>query len=177
MEFSGLEPADNRILEVAVIITDANLKELATYHSSISHAEATIRKLLKKSPFWSQRPEEVEKVITDMHSGLPEKQVEKDLITLVEKYYMPGEAVYLAGNTIRMDRKFVDYWLKDFAKLLHYRMLDVTAFKLWWLGQGNKEFNPPKAHRALDDIRRSITELKYYLEHIEGFNRAAPGKP
>lgn len=167
MEMSGLNFKEDRILEAAAIITDHQLKEIATYESTISHDESHIRPRLEADSFWGQRPEQVEQIIKDMRGGKPEKEVEKDLMTFVKKYYLPGEAIYLAGNSIRVDRAFVDYWWPDFAQLLHYRMLDVTAFKLWWLANGKQEYMAPKEHRAIDDIRRSIAELNFYAKQIK----------
>ena len=81
---------------------------------------------------------------------------------------MPNETVYLAGNSIRVDRSFIDVYMPKFAKILHYRMLDVTAFKLLWTGQGGTEYKKAKHHRALDDIRESIAELKDYNTKFRG---------
>lgn len=162
LEMTGLNSQKNRIVEVAAIVTDHNLKELATYHSLIAHDETSLKAQLEADPFWSAHPAAAKKIIQDSRQGNSEAQVEQELITLVKKYFMPGEAVYLAGNSIRVDRLFIDQWLPKFAILLHYRMLDVTAFKLWWVSQGGQEFVKKENHRALEDIRESIAELQFY---------------
>lgn len=160
MEMTGLVATKDRILEVATIITDTNFKELATYEAVIQHDENSLKNLLSANDFWSKA--DINKTLQRNNNGISEKKAEKELVMLVEKYYLPGETVYLAGNTIRADRAFIDQWMPDFAKILHYRMLDVSAFKLWWVAQGGREFTKKELHRALPDIRESIAELKYY---------------
>jgi oligoribonuclease len=166
MEMTGLDPRKDRILEIAAIITDPNLKEIATYESTIVHDEALIKNTLQENTWWAKRPEAIKEILAAMRHGKPEHEVENDLYTLVEKYFMPHEPVYLAGNSIRVDRSSIDYWMPKFSGLLHYRMLDVTAFKLWWIAQGGKEYKKSENHRALEDIRESIAELRYYSDKM-----------
>jgi len=73
----------------------------------------------------------------------------------------------LGGNSIHMDRRFI---INEWARLdarLNYRMLDVSAFKVVFEGKYGKKFAKPEAHRALEDIRGSIMELKYYLGKVK----------
>ena len=72
----------------------------------------------------------------------------------------------LAGNSVHQDRKFIDAEWPRLAARLHYRMLDVSAWKVVFDGKYKKRFAKPEAHRALDDIRGSIEELQYYLAKI-----------
>lgn len=76
------------------------------------------------------------------------------------------QKIVLAGNTIGQDRKFIDVWMPEFASLLHYRMLDVSSFKIIFEQLYNKRFKKQKKHRAVDDILESIAELKYYMQFI-----------
>lgn len=162
LEMTGLDAQVNRITEVAAIVTDIELNETATYESMVRHDEDSIRAQFDADPFWSKRGSQAEKIIQDMRSGKSEHDVEQDLITFVEKYFLPSESVYLAGNSIWNDRRFIDRWWPKLAERLHYRMLDVTSFKLWHVGHGGKEFVKAEQHRALSDIRESIAELRYY---------------
>ena len=73
----------------------------------------------------------------------------------------------LAGNTIRADRSFIDRHLPEVAKYLHYRMLDVSAFKVLFEARYKKVFAKPENHRALEDIEGSIDELKYFMQYIK----------
>ena len=164
LEMTGLNPTRDRIFEVAVIITDSERTELATYSATVHHDTGSFKKLIKENPVWADRG--FKEVIGRVKQGINETKIEKELITLVEKYYLPGEAVYLAGNSIRVDRSFIDSWMPNFAKFLHYRMLDVSTFKLWWVAQGGKEYKKRELHSALPDIRESIAELKYYSSKL-----------
>ena len=167
LEMTGLDASKDRILEVAVIITDFTFAEFVNYETQIKHDQTSIKRLLDKNEFWAKRPAEVKKLLAQMQMGKSENEVENKLVALVEKYFLPGEQVYLAGNSIRVDRAFIDYWWPNFANLLHYRMLDVSSFKLWWTGRGGKEFVKKENHQALDDIRESIAELKYYTDKMK----------
>ena len=79
---------------------------------------------------------------------------------------MHDEPILLAGNSIHQDRKFIDREWPNLGSLLHYRMLDVSAWKVVFDGKYGKRFAKPEAHRALDDIKGSIMELKYYLTKV-----------
>ena len=93
----------------------------------------------------------------------PEK-VEEELLGFIEKNF--GETVYLAGNSIHQDRKFIEReWPRLNAKL-HYRMLDVSAWKIYFENALHRSFTKPENHRALEDIRGSIEELKWYRKMI-----------
>ena len=72
----------------------------------------------------------------------------------------------LAGNSIHQDRKFIDLEMKNLARKLHYRMLDVSAWKVYFENAMQMKFEKKEAHRALDDIIGSIEELKFYREMI-----------
>ncbi len=167
LEMTGLDPSVDKILEVAVVITDSNLNELASYHSLIRYGEDYINELLLKNPFWVSRPDGRKKILKELASGKTDSMVEYDLCVLMADNFKEGEPVYLAGNSIRVDRAFIDRSLPDFASLLHYRMLDVSSFKLWWLANGQGEYKKKELHRALDDIHESIAELKHYSDNIK----------
>ncbi len=167
LETTGLYPEKgDRILEIAALITDVSLGEIASYHGLVKHDGAEITELLLRNPFWANRSEGLKQIIGEMKGGRPEAEVEADLMTLADKYYESDETVCLAGNTIRLDRSFIEYWMSDFAAYLHYRMLDVSSFKLWWTAHGKPEYKKQEKHRALDDIRESIAELKHYNQDI-----------
>ena len=87
--------------------------------------------------------------------------VEQKLLEFIDKWF--GKEVILAGNSIHQDRKFIDKEWPEVSKRLHYRMLDVSAWKVVMEGKYGKKFVKREAHRALDDIQGSIEELKWYL--------------
>jgi oligoribonuclease len=95
------------------------------------------------------------------------KQVEKDLIKLIDNNFESAEPVILGGNSIYNDRMFIINYCPRLNERLHYRMLDVSSWKIVFDGKYNKKFVKPNAHRALDDVRGSIEELKYYLKFMK----------
>jgi oligoribonuclease len=91
--------------------------------------------------------------------------VEKELLEFVGQYF--GQEIYLAGNSIHQDRKFLEQEMPEFNKKLHYRMLDVSAWKIYFENALKKKFIKPENHRALDDINGSIEEFKWYLTFLK----------
>ena len=114
---------------------------------------------------WEKNPEVREVLFSQNEEGKDTQEVEVKLVEFIDKHY--GGEVILAGNSIHQDRKFVDREWKEISKLLHYRMLDVSAWKVWFEGAKGKKFAKQGAHRAMDDIQGSIEELKWYLKSIK----------
>ena len=73
----------------------------------------------------------------------------------------------MGGNSIHQDRRFIRAEWKKLEKMLHYRMLDVSAWKVVMSAKFKRVFAKPENHRALDDIRGSIEELKFYLKKVK----------
>ncbi len=175
LEMTGLEPQDDRILEVGIVITDFEFKELDTYEAVIFQ-EAKVLDRLKKSD-WYEYPGGKRKKVGTVHdmasknglidrvaSGKSEPKVEAEVAKLIRKHF--DELAVLAGSSIHQDRRFIRHWWPEVEKLLHYRMLDVTAYKILMQGKYGVDFNKPDEHRALEDIRGSIQELRYYLKKL-----------
>lgn len=161
LEMTGLEPAKDLIVEVGVILTRFDLVELARYETGIRHDERQLRALFDANEWSRNRPAETEAEIQTSLSGKRQEMVEEDLLKLIEQNF-GDEPVYLAGNSIHADRGFIkQHWPKLHARL-HYRMLDVSSFKLWWIGNGKFPYIKKELHTALSDIEESIAELKFY---------------
>jgi oligoribonuclease len=96
-------------------------------------------------------------------NGRPEDQVMRELVGFIKAIFADEPAI-LAGNSIHNDRNFIKQWWPDVDALLHYRMLDVSAFKILMQGKYGFEYEKKDAHRAFDDIQASIAELQDYLE-------------
>ena len=163
LEMTGLSPVDDRILEVAAIATDWDFNEYDTYTAIVKCDEELMRERMV-GEFWEKNRASFDALMAQNSKGQAPEIVEKELLKFVKKNF--GDTVYLAGNSIHQDRKFIENeWPKLNAKL-HYRMLDVSAWKIFFENALQRSFAKPENHRALDDIRGSIEELKWYRKMI-----------
>ncbi len=165
LEMTGLIPTRDKIIEVAIIITDWDFKELATFDSGVGNDPDAIRDMLDADPWFTQYPDNKRKFIELAASSPQREQVEDRLLELLDEHFPHGPAL-LAGNSIHTDRQFIRAYWPRFEERLHYRMLDVSAWKVVMIGKYGVEFKKQETHRALDDIRESIAELEYYLKDI-----------
>jgi len=163
LEMTGLELGKDKIVEVAAIVTDWKLKELASYVAVVKRSEKFMKKRMR-GEFWEKNPEAKASLIGQNDSGKKSKKIEKELIKFIKDNF-DGD-IYLAGNSIHNDRNFIRLEWKRLDKMLHYRMLDVSAWKIYFENALKKKFIKAEEHRALDDIRGSIEELKYYIGMI-----------
>lgn len=165
LEMTGLDPEKDRILEVAAIVTDWDFNELAVYES-VKKVGPTLMKERMVGDFWEKFPEVRDALQAQNHDGKSGRVVEDELLELVNRFTTTDQRILLAGNSIHQDRKFIaNEWPRLDARL-HYRMLDVSAWKVVFDGKYRKKFAKPEEHRALADIRGSIQELKYYLGKV-----------
>lgn len=162
MEMSGLNQTKDRILEVALLVTDLSFKVVKEYEAIVYQDN----KVLLGMDAWCTEHHAKSGLTAKIPSGKPENEVEKELVKIIQEF-SPKERVLLAGNTIGQDRKFIDQWMPDLAKMLHYRMLDVSSFKILFENIYNKKYNKKHKHRAIDDVIESIDELKFYMQFIK----------
>lgn len=164
LEMTGLDANKDVILEVAAIVTDWNFAEIATYEAVIHRSD----KVLKHMNPWCVAQHGASGLTErSRQSAINQKQAETQLLAFIDKHFEKNTPVLLAGNSIHIDRRFiVAQWPRLDARL-HYRMLDVSAWKVVFEGKFKKKFAKPEEHRALGDIRGSIEELKYYLAKIK----------
>lgn len=163
LEMTGLDPAKDVILEIAVEITDFDFKTLASYEARIQHSREIVVDRMRKNTWWKDFPENRDDFVRKLDQGKPLHHVEQELIELVQSHF-GNEPAVLAGNSIHNDRNFMKYWWPELDLKLHYRMLDVSALKVLMQGRYGLEFEKKEVHRAFDDIQASIAELQYYLE-------------
>lgn len=169
LEMTGLDAKDDRILELAMIVTDWQMQELATFEV-VFKQPATLLKHKFQAPFWQEHSDTAKELLKQNSTGLPTKQAEVKIIAFLQAQFgvkKPSGDIILAGNTIRADRQFIDKYLPKFARYLHYRMLDVSSFKVLFDARYGKIFPKPEEHRALSDIRGSVAELKYFMQYIK----------
>jgi len=165
LEMTGLDPKEDRILEVAVIATDWEFNEIATY-SAVKKVGPSLMKQRMVGEFWEKFPHVRDALVAQNLDGKHGRSVENELLEFIDKHFAKDERVLLAGNSIHQDRKFIENEWPRLDARLHYRMLDVSAWKVVFAGKYKAKYAKPEAHRALEDIRGSIEELKYYLSKV-----------
>lgn len=161
---TGLDPDKDKICEVAAIATDMKLNELATYEAVVK-VDEDLMKSRMIGEFWEKNSASRDALIAQNQDGKPVAEVEKELLQFLDQHF--GKEVYLAGNSIHQDRKFIEREMPELNKRLHYRMLDVSAWKIYFEQARHQKFVKPENHRALDDINGSIEELKWYLTFLK----------
>lgn len=166
MEMTGLNPKTDKPLEVAVIATDWDFKEIATFESGIGQPTDVIAPLLEANPFYKKFPANKKALLSLCAESPPVAVVERQITEFVKAHFDTTRPVLLAGNSIHQDRRFIREHMPFFEQQLHYRMLDVSAWKIIFEGKFRQEFKKNESHRALDDIRESISELQFYLSKV-----------
>lgn len=166
MEMTGLNPNENVVLEVAVVITDSELNVLAESPSfAISQPEDELAKMDK----WNVNTHTKSGLLDRIKdNGISLRIAELEILKLIKKYVPKGKSP-LCGNTIYQDRKFIVKYMPDLEQYLHYRNIDVSSIKELarrWYPQVLDGFKKHNKHEALADIHESIEELKYYRQHI-----------
>ncbi len=164
LEMTGLVPGKDKILEVAAVATDFDFNEIARYESVVKVDEDLMRERMV-GEFWEKNSESRDALLKQNQDGKSAKEVENELLEFIDGNF--GKEIYLAGNSIHQDRKFIEIEWPTVNKRLHYRMLDVSAWKIYFENALNKKFTKREAHRALDDINGSIEELKWYLTFLK----------
>lgn len=160
---TGLDDVKDKILEVAAVVTDMDFNILETLHQVVFQPQD----VLENMNDWCKDHHGKSGLTAEVPSGTPLAQVEQGLIALGKKHYGPKDRIVLAGNSIGNDRRFIDRYMPEFAKLLHYRMIDVSSFKEIYREKYKIGFNKANAHRAVGDIHESIRELKFYLSFVQ----------
>jgi oligoribonuclease len=166
LEMTGLDPVEDRILEVAAIATDWDFTEIARFEA-VKKVGPTLMKKRMVGEFWEKYGLVRDALIKQNDTGVNGRTVENQLLAFIDEHFAPDERVLLAGNSIHQDRKFIEREWPRLNERLHYRMLDVSAWKIVFEGKYKKKFAKPESHRALEDIQGSIQELKYYLKKVK----------
>ena len=167
LEMTGLDANRDLILEVAAIATDWEFNEIAVYEGVVKNEDMTLQERLSaNSIFWDANPEARQALLKQNQHGKDLTEVESDLIEFIDNHFAENTRVLLGGNSIHMDRRFIVAQWPSLDARLHYRMLDVSAWKVVFESKFKKKFAKPEEHRALGDIRGSIMELEYYVKKV-----------
>lgn len=162
LEMTGLDVTKEVVIEAAAVITNLHFDTVDTYHAVIKQPQP----YLDNMDEWNKTHHKNSGLLDLVPTGKSPEEVEKDFIRLLDRHFA-NERCIIAGNSIAQDRLFIDKYFKTFAAKLHYRMLDVSSWKIVMKEMYKKEYKKRNAHRAVDDIYESINELKYYLSFID----------
>lgn len=166
LEMTGLDPEQDVILEVAAEITDFDFKTIASYEAIVKQPRDVVVDRMQKNVWWADYPQNRDEFVNKLDTAKPSEQVQQELVALLEQHFGSEPAV-LAGNSIHNDRNFIKQWWPEFDLKLHYRMLDVSSFKILMQGKYGESFEKKEVHRAFDDIQASIAELQHYLQWFD----------
>jgi oligoribonuclease len=167
LEMTGLDPDRERIIEIAVLVTDAQLEITAEGPDLVIHQPET---LLSQMDGWNQKHHAASGLLERVRaSTISEAQAEAEVLAFLREH-VPERSVPLAGNSIHQDRRFLRRYMPSVDNYLHYRNLDVSTIKelarRWYPELYAKAPDKRGAHRALDDIRESIAELRFYRTNV-----------
>ncbi len=165
LEMTGLDPEVDSIVQVAAIVTDiGRFEELDVVELPIWQPESRLEVM---TPFVRQMHESSGLIKKVRESKTSLLDAERALMKLVAKWCGPQEGI-LAGNSIWQDRRFLARYMPALEGYLHFRQVDVTSFKILmkaWLGE-KASFPKAKSHTALEDVRASIAELRFYKDRF-----------
>lgn len=176
LEMTGLDSANDYIIEVATIVTDCFLHEVATGPELIISQP---RKVMETMDEWNTRQHG--------DSGLTARVLKSDIATdeaqrltleFLENHAIAG-ASPMCGNSVCQDRRFLARLMPDLERYFHYRNLDVSTLKILaqnWAPEVAGSFTKESSHRALDDVRDSIAELAHYRDHLFDATKLLFGK-
>lgn len=166
MEMTGLDPEKDKILEVALIVTEADLTIVAEAPVFVIHQSDEILNGMDK---WNTSTHGKSGLTAKVReSTMTEAEAEEQLIAFL-KQYVPANVSPLCGNSVSQDRRFMFKYMPKLEQYFHYRTIDVSTFKELakrWKPEVYKGFEKKSKHEALADIRESIDELAYYREHF-----------
>lgn len=165
LEMTGLDPQLDSIVQVAAIVTEiGSFDELEVVEMPIWQPESRLEVM---TPFVRAMHEASGLVKKVRESRTSLLDAERALLKLVAKWCGPQEGI-LAGNSIWQDRRFLARYMPALEGYLHFRQVDVTSWKIMaraWLGE-RATFPKAKTHTALEDVRASIAELRFYKERF-----------
>lgn len=165
LEMSGLDPDHDQILEIACIVTDSHFHAKDDGLNIVIHQEDDV---LKNMNDWCQKQHAKTGLTQAVATSDVMMAQAEELILEYIKFHCRYQESPICGNSICTDRQFIRKQMPRIHEYLHYRQLDVSSFKiianqhyphLSYLKSGNQ-------HRALDDIRSSIDEMRYYMQHM-----------
>ncbi len=166
LEMTGLDPQTDSIIEIATVVTDKNLNILAEGPLLAVNQPETV---LARMDDWNQKQHGGSGLIQRVRdSGITEAEAEHRTLEFI-RAWVPAKTSPICGNSICQDRRFLHRCMPKLEAFFHYRNLDVSTVKelaARWAPQLKNGFKKSNSHLAMDDIRESINELRFYREHL-----------
>lgn len=166
LEMTGLQPEKDRIIEIATVVTDSQLNVLAEGPVFAIHQSD---ELLNQMDEWNTKQHHQSGLVTRVReSCISEQQAETLTLDFLKKTAHEGKSP-LCGNSIWQDRRFLSRYMPSLEKFFHYRMIDVSTLKelaMRWAPKVYGGVQKESHHLALNDIKDSIAELRYYREKL-----------
>jgi oligoribonuclease len=165
MEMSGLNPEQDRILEIAMIVTDMELTTLALAPVLVIHQPDQV---LDAMDAWNKGTHGRSGLIDKVKASTTTEAQATEIMLDFVKQYLPAGKSPMCGNTVHQDRRFMQRYMPELESFFHYRNIDVSTIKELcrrWNPSIMKGFTKRGAHTALADIEESIDELRYYRHH------------
>lgn len=166
MEMTGLKPDSDRIIEVALVVTDSALATIAEAPVWVVHQDDAV---LAGMDAWNQGTHGKSGLIDKVRASvLDDALVEAQALAFLREH-VPAKVSPMCGNSICQDRRFLARWMPTLEDWFHYRNLDVSTLKELarrWRPEIMKGIPKEGRHEALADVHESIMELKYYREHL-----------
>lgn len=166
LEMTGLSPDQDKIIEIASIVTDSDLTVLEEGPVLAIYQPDSV---LDAMDDWNTKTHAATGLVNRVRSSsVSESDAEKQTLAFIERY-VPKNKSPLCGNSVCQDRRFLYRYMPELEIYLHYRNLDVSTIKELvkrWKPDLYAGLSKNSAHQALDDIRESIGELRYYREHF-----------
>ena len=166
MEMTGLDPDNDRVIEVALVVTDKDLNVIAEGPVLVVHQPDAV---LDAMDNWNKGTHGKSGLIDKVKASLLTESDVEDAMIHFMKQYVPARSSPMCGNSICQDRRFLARWMPKLEAYFHYRNLDVSTLKELarrWKPGIMDGFKKANSHTALADIMESIDEMKYYREHF-----------
>lgn len=178
LEMTGLDTTQDKILEIATVVTEADLTVVAEGPVFAIHQDDAV---LGAMDDWNTRQHKKSGLVERVRlSTITEEIAEKETLAFLHKHVLPGKSP-MAGNSVCQDRRFMFKFMPKLESFFHYRHLDVTTLKIlanYWRPSIVSSTKKKIAHLALQDVYDSIDELRYYREHfIRLSDESASDKP
>lgn len=166
LEMTGLKPETDRIIEVALVVTDASLVTVAEAPVWVVHQDDAT---LAAMDSWNQGTHGRSGLIDKVKASVLSEAVVEAMALAFLREHVPPRISPMCGNSICQDRRFLARWMPALEEHFHYRNLDVSTLKELckrWRPDVARGFDKDTKHTALADVYESLDELKYYREHF-----------